>query len=656
MTSSISVHTVEFLPARARVEVPAGTALLDAAAAAGVHIAAPCGGEGACGECRVRVEAGSVEHGGGCLRPADLAEGWVLACSSRVAGDVTIRVPELVETEVRIVTEGVPAGLPEGWKPEPLAVRYPISVDPPSPETPSSDLERIERALKAAGGPARVSCGLAILEKVAGCLRAGGPQVTAIVQAGDDPSSPAEIIGPSPAEISDPSQAEIIGLEPGDTAGRALGLAIDVGTTTCALQLVSLRTGRVVSTACDYNRQIERGLDVIGRINYARLPARRVELRELVLETLNRLVAQAAGSIGADAREIDAACVAGNPTMTHLLLGLDPEYIRLAPYTPTVNRIPPLRAREVGLDMNPEARVVFAPGVGSYVGGDIAAGLLVTALAGEGGGVRLFLDIGTNGEIVLGDGEWFMACACSAGPAFEGTGIGCGMRASRGAIERVRIDPGTGRAEVSVIGGGKPRGVCGSGMIDLLAELWRSGLLDPSGKLDPERSPELVRPEAGGSRALAYRVVDAGESATGSSIDISETDLQNLLRTKAAVYAACSLMLKAAGLSAGDVVGVYVAGGFGRFLDLREAIAVGMLPDLPLDRFTYLGNSSLAGARAMLLSRVARRRVQELAGRITYLELNTDPSYMDEFMAALFLPHTDGARFPSARMLLYGRG
>jgi uncharacterized 2Fe-2S/4Fe-4S cluster protein (DUF4445 family) len=367
-----------------------------------------------------------------------------------------------------------------------------------------------------------------------------------------------------------------------------------------------------------------------------------------VLETLNGLLGGLCRSHNIAPEDIDNACVAGNTTMIHLLLGLDPEQIRLEPYTPTVNRPPPLPAREVGLEILPAAPVCFAPGVGSYVGGDITAGLLASSLATDDQDVALFLDIGTNGEVVVGNGEWLMACAASAGPAFEGSGVSCGVRAAPGAVERVVVDGDSGRASVSVIGGGKARGICGSGMIDLLAELAMHGLLDPSGKLNPDRCPEDRLRRDG--RILGYVVVDEGDSATGEALVIDENDLQNLLRTKAAIYSACSLMLRSVGLGFEDVTRVHVAGAFGRYLDLERSIRIGLLPDVPRDRFVYLGNAALAGAHALLTGARARDKVGELADRMTYLELNVDPSYMDEYMAALFLPHTDLSRFPSVSL------
>lgn len=633
--------TVTFLPADRSITVTVGTSLLDAAARAGVKINASCGGEGACGECAVQVESGSLEEvKRGCISEREQSEGWVLACGARVTDNVVIRVPEGEIEGGQIVTTGEAAS--PGPKPfsragssEPLTEKRFLRVEPPSLNNSFSDLARLRQALKASGGPSQITTSLGVLRQLAAALRVKNHEVTATLLSVDRQNS-----------------AELIRIEPGDTTRRNFGLAIDVGTTTCAVQLVNLVHDSLMGTASDYNGQIRRGRDIISRINYAKSPERLTELRHLVLNNLNTLIETLCEENGIMPSEIDNAVVVGNTTMVHLLLGLDPEYIRLEPYSPTINKPPLLRGHEVGLAMNPEAFVRFAPGVGSYVGGDITAGLLQTPLVTNDEKVRLFLDIGTNGEIVVGNGEWLMACAASAGPAFEGSGVRCGMRAARGAIERVRINPETMRAEVSVIGGGLSRGICGSGMIDLLAELWTKGLLDPSGKLIPARGNGLIRPVEDSPRTNTYVIMPVEETEAGTDITIDEQDIQNLLRTKAAVYSACSLMLASVGLDFSAVSQVYVAGGFGRFLDISKAILIGMLPDMPPDRFTYLGNSALAGARAMLTSRAARAKALQLADRMTYLELNVETAYMDEYMAALFLPHTDIKRFPTVQRLL----
>ncbi len=713
---------ITFIPANRSIDVAVGTSLLDAAALAGVTIPAPCGGEGVCGECRVRVVNGTVERlerGG--LSAEDLAEGWALACSSRVLTDATIALVPPEPTGAAQIVTGEPCsgsadtetrGHGDTEKAvmrrphsEPPAVKHVLRVPPPEVGQGSCDYERLVRALSDAGGPEQATTDLEVLRQLAAALRDRDGEVTVTLTEEDaetrrhgdtekdlGSASPRPRVPASPCLL--PGRAsQILRIEPGDTTDRQFGLAIDVGTTTCVVSLVDLARNHLLGTAADYNGQLARGADIISRINYARTPERLEELRRLVLDALNRLIAGLCGQHGCRPAEVSNVVVAGNTTMTHLLLGLDPQYIRLEPYTPTINQPPRLRADEVGLEVHPAACVVTAPSVGSYVGGDITAGLLRTALACHGeedaemrgrgdtvtgtsstqriaaspprrvaasdGGqddrpVRLFLDIGTNGEIVVGTGEWLMACAASAGPAFEGSGVGCGMRATQGAIERVAIEPDTGTPSITVVGGGRPRGVCGSGMIDLLAELWQAGLLDPSGKLHPERGGGRIRPTEGSTRNLEYVIVPAEASDTGKPIILDERDIQNLLRTKAAVYAAGALMLRSVGLDLDAVTEVYVAGGFGRYLDLRKSILIGLLPDLPLERFTYLGNSSLAGAQMMLCSSAARRRVLDVARRITYLDLNADPAYMNEYMAALFLPHTDIERFPTVKAAVKG--
>ncbi|UCG15629.1 MAG: DUF4445 domain-containing protein [Phycisphaerales bacterium] len=641
---------ITFQPGLRTARVARGTSLLDAATHAGVTIRAPCGGEGTCGECRARVESGAVEQvARGCLSQEETADGWILACSSRIAGDVTVRVTEEeTATPAQIVsgaaeqrpdgTAGSFTGRIPGREGTPPTTKHCLQVEPGSLESPFSDFERLTRAVERSIGIKRVATGLHVLRELAAVLRARDGRITVTIDSSDE-------ITP----------AEIVRIEPGDATNQQVGLAIDVGTTTCAVSLVDVARRRVFGTAANYNGQLARGADIISRINYARTSERIDELRSLVLHTLNGLIDQLCVAQEVVPEQIDSAVIAGNTTMMHLLLGLPPEHIRLEPYTPTVNRPPRLRGGTVGLAMNPEAYVRLVPGVGSYVGGDITAGLLQTALPDEGDQIRFFLDIGTNGEVVVGNGEWLMACAASAGPAFEGGGVSCGMRAGTGAIERVRVDPDSGRADITVIGGGRPRGICGSGMIDLLAELWAADLLDPSGKLQSSCSNGRIRPAKGSHRNLAYTVVSSADTETGKAIEIDERDIQNLLRTKAAVYSACAVMLNSLGLGFDCVAEVYVAGGFGRFLDLEKSIAIGLLPDLPLERFTYLGNSALAGARAMLCNASAWEEAGRLAERMTYLELNVDPAYMNEYTAALFLPHTDLDRFPTVKAGLAAR-
>jgi uncharacterized 2Fe-2S/4Fe-4S cluster protein (DUF4445 family) len=343
-------------------------------------------------------------------------------------------------------------------------------------------------------------------------------------------------------------------------------------------------------------------------------------------------------------REVCDAVLSGNTTMSHLLLGLKPEYIRLDPYVPTVLHFPYMGASAIGIEINPDSWVYLSPCVGSYVGGDITAGALCTDLATDTEEINLFVDIGTNGELVVGNRDFLMTCACSAGPAFEGGGIDCGMRAAVGAIEKVQVDSQTGMARCSTIGHVKPRGICGSGMIGLLADLFLTGWIDAAGRLERTRPCPAIRID--GKRAR-YVLAEASESATGQELAVSETDIDNILRAKAAIYSACALMVRHLEMEFTDLAHVYIAGGFGRFLDLEKAISIGLIPDIPREKFHYIGNSSLTGSYMVAISQDYRRRQLELAQRMTCIELSSDPAYMDQYTAALFLPHTDPDRFPS---------
>jgi len=627
---------VTFTPSGESVEVETGTDLLTAARRAGVRLDSPCGGEGSCGDCAVRLISGDVEtQGPGVLSQTEADDGFVLACSSWVESTpVTLEVPEQKGTVAGAPVEPLAYTdlvqdelLPAAGDLDPICVRAHLTVPEPRPGEGRSDLDRLLTALGARSGGAEVETPLPVLRRVAEVLRAESGEVTVTF-------------------ARSPGRCRLIDIEVGHGPLEQHGVAVDLGTTIVGLRLVRLPTGETVASLSDYNAQIDCGLDVISRINYARGEGRLEELRERVLGTINGLIRRIASRSEVRAEEIREVRVSGNPTMAHLLLGLNPEYIRIEPYTPTLHELEPMTAAEVGIVVHPLAPVTISPSVGSYVGGDISAGLLCTDLTNSREPVSLFMDIGTNGELVVGNREFLMACACSAGPAFEGGGIRQGMRAAYGAIDRVEVDPETGRAQYGTIGDGPPRGICGSGMVSLLASLFLSGWIDGAGKLDRARSSESVRIEG---RRGSYRIVAAADARNGEAIWISETEIANIVRAKAAVYSACSLMLVQLGVDFAELETVYVAGGFGRFLDIESATVIGLLPDLPREKFRYLGNSSLMGTHMGLVSRKHRERQLNTARRMTYLELNTDPGYMDQYTAALFLPHTDAARFPSVR-------
>jgi uncharacterized 2Fe-2S/4Fe-4S cluster protein (DUF4445 family) len=589
--------SVRFLPADITVEVPAGTLIHEAAIRAGLlDLELPCGGQGTCGQCLVEV-----------------SDRLVMACQTRVSGQMVVRVPENHDVAMRVVGDShfliSDDLLPDRGKLSPLCRIERLTVPAATIAAHYSDWNRLVREL---GSPVPVSAELEALRKLAAALREQDGRISVTLQ-------------------ERANGLHVVQVQAGHGAPQALGLAVDIGTTTVAAQLVDLADGRVLDTQTSYNLQVRRGADIITRIDYARTAERLEELRALALETINTLIAQ----MTADPHHIHAAFIAGNTTMIHLLLGLPPRHIREAPYVPTVNPVPALTAQEVGLAVHPQAVVECAPGVGSYVGGDITAGLLATDLPTNHQDVFLFLDIGTNGEIVIGNAEWMVGCACSAGPAFEGSGIKCGMRAAEGAIEHIEIGD---TVSYKVIGGGKPAGICGSGLICLLGELFRRGIVDQSGRFHD------------GSRT--FLIESAANTATGEDLIITEADLENLIRTKAAIYAACSLILENVGLKWDAISRVYIAGGFGRYIQVAEAVLIGMLPDLPHKRFSYIGNSALTGAYIALLSREHRQRLAEIANRMTYVDLSSDARYMDSYIKALFLPHTDPEQFPSLREVL----
>jgi uncharacterized 2Fe-2S/4Fe-4S cluster protein (DUF4445 family) len=630
---------IRFLPSGSAVQAEPGTTLLDAARAAGIELDSPCGGKGSCGKCLVRIAKGDADSESlGTLSRTAVAEGWALACATRVLEkDLEVEIPESkgwkggqftdAAEDLSLVAREL---LPSTWEVEPLAMKWLLEVPEPKRDEGLSDVDRLTRAFAKYWGRGEVLYPLSVLRKTADALRERGGKVTVTV-------------------IPEGETFRIIDLEAGDTTSRHYGLAIDIGTTTIAVQLVFLPLARPLGTRNDYNAQISCGLDVISRINYARTPERLEELRTRVLGTVNKLIAQVCEAHGVRPEEVANAVIAGNPTMTHLALGLKPEYLRLDPYTPTIQKLPYLTAREVGLDINPESWLLFCPSVGSYVGGDITAGILCTDIVGaegesEAAGLSLFIDIGTNGEIVIGSRDFLMTCACSAGPAFEGGGIECGMRAAVGAIERVRVDRETGAPSCWTVGNVKPKGICGSGMICLLSDLYLTGWMDGQGRFRRDRASSSI--EIDGRRAR-YLLAGPEESGTGEALYITETDIDNIIRAKAAIHSACSMILEKLGLSFGDLGHLYIAGGFGRFLDIGQAIVLGLLPDLPLERFTYLGNSSLTGAYMVLVSRDFKRRMEEAASRMTYIDLGGEPEYMDHYTASLFIPHTDLGLFPS---------
>ena len=615
-----------------RIGADVGERLIDVARRADVAVDAPCGGNGICGKCRVRLLSGVLDHP--CDRRIDEAafeQGWRLACLSRVCGDAVIEVPDAATAYrgadpamVRIDRARVALGA-AGIAFESGIARVRVDLDPPSDGDAMPDNERLSRQLQALTGVRRVTIGFPALQKLAKTLRQSDFSVDCVIERADDTCAVLDVLPKA--------------------GGPACGLAVDLGTTSVAALLVDLSDGRVLAGASAANGQVRYGADVIERIIESGREGGAERLQRAVIDaTLRPLIAQLCADADIAPAQIYRACIAGNTAMNHLLLGLYSEPVRMAPYVPTFFRCDDVPASALGLGLCPAAKIMLAPNVGSYVGGDITAGCFASMLW-QREEMCLFIDLGTNGELVFGNRDFMMCCACSAGPAFEGGGISCGMRAIEGAIDRMSVDPETMEPDLSIIGSAVcPLGICGSGIIDAVAGLFRAKIIDGRGRFI-RRGRRVRFDENGmGEYVIAFRE----DTGAARDITINEVDIDNFIRAKGAVFSAAMTMLGAAGMDPQALERVYIAGGIGSGIDMDNAVAVGMLPDIDRGRFSYVGNTSLTGVWAMLASRECRERVDALASGMTYLELSSEPGYMDAFVAACFLPHTDGRLFPSA--------
>ena len=622
------------------VSVPTNTLLADAAHMAGIDIGQPCGGQGRCGRCAVQVTGGTVRRRSTLrLSPEDVEDGYALACQTVVEGDASIYVPPQEKIERRLTTDRVVAEVtvPEEYE-YPFAQtvrRVHLTLKPPSMDDQTDDWSRLQTAFRLQHQTERLACSVNLLRKLGDILREGEWRITAVIETGASP---------------DEKAARLIDLQPHhvDEYSPLWGCAIDIGTTTVTLWLVDLVTGQVRAQVAEYNGQIARGEDVISRIMYAGRNDGRDDLRTRVLVTLNGLLELSCKRVKlpdgkVTPEQVVKATIAGNSTMMHLLLGIPASNIRLSPFITTVNQPPLMTGHEVGLNVNPEAVVDCLPGVASYVGADITAGVLSSGLDNA-ENVTLFLDVGTNGETVLGDRDWLVTCACSAGPAFEGAGVVSGMRATQGAIEEVWINSDTLEPTYRVIGGGKPKGICGSGLISLLSEAFITGVIDKGGNVNLAAHSPRVREGAHGGE---YVVAWGAETESGEDIVITHVDIDNLLRAKAAIYAGFTVLAENVGIPLETTNKVLVGGSFGKYINVEKAVQIGLLPDMDWDRFEFLGNTSVKGAYLALLDWRKRERIIEIAKRMTYIELSADNSFYDAFTSALFLPHTDLDRFPS---------
>ncbi|MBM4272874.1 MAG: DUF4445 domain-containing protein [Deltaproteobacteria bacterium] len=635
------VRRVTFKPYDITVEVPEGENLLRAALEAGVHINASCGGEGVCGKCRVLLEQGDlVSSQGALLTDEEWNLGYRQACQSQVVSDVVIRIPPeslldrktLVRRKAGMALRPSPiniAALKDQGLYNPAFQKKFVELTPASLADNICDLTRLENGLGRRYALDNLATDFFLLRKLGRVMREDNFQVTATLDF-------AQRLSRKP---------RIVNLEPGNTAGRHFALAVDIGTTTVWVQLLDLASGEILGQAADYNAQLSYGDDVITRILYTQKPGGLEKLQRSVAATINQVMHRLLKRHKLPVDEVSHITLAANTTMTHLFYGIDPKYIRLTPYTPTVCHTPPVRARDLGLEVPEHVFIYCVSSVSSYVGGDIVAGVLASGLYKE-SRLTLFIDIGTNGEIVIGNQQWLACAACSAGPAFEGGGIRFGMRATSGAIEEVSINPDTCEPMILTIDMVKPKGICGSGLINLLANLMEAGIILPNGKFRDDLitcAPRIRMSESGKEYVLAH----AEDTEIGQDITLSEVDIDNIMRAKGAMFAGYMTLLEGVGLRLQDLEQVILAGAFGSFINVDNAIAIGLLPDLPRDKFQFVGNGSLQGATLLAFSREMLEEERRVADMMTNFELSETPGFMDQYIAALFLPHTQKEYFPS---------
>ena len=625
---------VTFNPQKRSVRVAKGTDLQAAAIKAGIILSAACGGDGLCGKCRVIIEKGNARtETTRLVSETDKKKGIVLACQTIVEGDLSVTVPkasveshEKMSHESEEFTKGVVLKRENVFRFAPLVKKKYLKLSKPTADDNTGDLERVCAALETKLEHPHLATKLANVKHLSELLRDNDFKITAILGYRDD-------------------GVEILSFEPGDTTKANHGFAFDVGTTTVVGQLIDLNTREILGTRIAFNKQAAYGSDVITRIVYASEPKGLETLHKAVLDNINEIIRDLTLECGVSLGNVYGMTFAGNMTMMHLLLKIDPANIRKAPYVPTTTVFPGVHSAQIGLEASPKGIASFIPGVSTYIGGDIVAGVLAVGLS-EDEQLSLLVDIGTNGEIILGNREWMIGSAASAGPAFEGSGLSCGMKAVRGAIQSVKIDDDL-TVEVGTIGLEKPRGLCGSGYIDLLCEMLKRGIITKDGKIDRKiRSPRIRKTDTNYEFVVAWSV----ETTVGHDIVIQEDDIENLKRSKGAIYSAIIALLNKVDKKLSDVRKIYIAGGFGNYLNIENSIRIGLLPDADRGVYEFVGNSSLAGARMSHLSHDAYAKTHEIYKNITYVDLSAEPNYMDEYIAALFFPHTDLGRFPSVRL------
>lgn len=616
--------------------VEQGENLLQAAISAGVRIYASCGGAGTCGTCKVKIESGEVETTRTeKLSDEEYQQGIRQACQSRVTTNLSVYVPVESRLEKAILAseqKRVSQVLASGWRFKPPLSKYFLELSPPTAEDNLSDLSRLLRGMRQRYNLSNLSVDFYVLKKLARALRKGKWKVTVTT-----------LVTATKPRAGEERRPRVINIDPGDSREKHYSLAFDIGTTTICGQLLELNRGKIVAEHIAYNGQISYGNDVIARINFSQKPGGLKKLQKATVATMNDVIEEMLATSQVDAKHIGHLMVAGNTTMTQILLGLETKYIRLAPYTPLANFFPPVEAASLGIKLDKHVYLYTFPAVASYVGGDIVSGVVGAGIH-QRKTLTFFMDIGTNGEIVIGNSDWMVTASCSAGPAFEGGGVKHGIVASEGAIEDFDIDHASLEPKIDTIGGKKPKGICGSGLINIIAGLLEAGVIGQNGKFHRTLPTKRIRQ---GSDGYEYVLSWAKETQIARDIVITEIDIDNLMRAKAAMFAGCQTLSKSVGIECRDFEQVIIAGAFGNNINIEKSITIGLLPDLPADRFIFVGNGSLLGARLTSFSTDLLDDARRVAQMMTNIELSESADFMSNYIAASFLPHTNAREFPT---------
>ncbi|MDP8259562.1 MAG: ASKHA domain-containing protein [Candidatus Gygaella obscura] len=624
---------VRFLPEKKEIQVSPGTTLLSAALDCGIFLNSHCAGDGTCGGCKVCIRKGSVKFSSAySLTEKEKKAKTVLACQAIVDCDVevfvlsesrmhsldTAVIPKIKQKDFTVEDVFLNPDENQILDPSSLIEKIYLELPKPGENDNLADTDRLINAIKKVKNASFVEIGISEVKIISGLLRACQWKVTVSL-------------------IKTNNTYKIVNIEPFDTHKENYSMVFDIGTTTINGSLVDLNSGRTISTKTSYNKQILLGGDVITRIIFSEKNSGLKIMNSYMLESINDIIKNLLKESNIKTTYVNCFLCVGNPTMMHLFFKVNPSYIRKDPYTPVCNEFPVVKASQNDLNISASTTIHSLSGVSSYVGSDITSGILYSRLHRQ-ENTSLFIDIGTNGEIVLGNKDWLVCAAASAGPAFEGSSLTNGVRAIEGAIEDVTITDDL-KIKVKTINDFIPLGVCGSGYINLLAQMLKAGIIDRNGSFKDEAHMVIRK------RQKCFVVVKANKTSNKKDILISVSDIDNLKRAKAAIYAASCVLLKEMQLSFKQIDKVFIAGGFGTALDVDSAIAIGLLPNLGREKFVFLGNAALKGAKMAVLSKQSRSDVKDIASKMTYFNLSGNSFYMDEYMSALFFPHTDLSRF-----------